>query len=220
MRQIRAREVSDKRQGKIPHLFLMQREDLESMAYIPFEKRYHDVAVPALQKEFGYKNKHQIPYVERAVLNVGVGRMMGQKTVVGARADEALKDVMKALEQISGQRPAVIESKKSIAGFKLRAGMITGLKVTLRHKRMQDFYDRFVNIALPRTRDFRGIKRRNVDDHGNLTIGLKEQAIFPELMESNAVFGLEVTFVTTAKTAKESTLLFEQMGMPFQKEEA
>ncbi len=188
------------------------------MAYIPFEKRYREVAIPALQKEFAYGNKHQIPKIERAVLNVGVGRMMGQKTVVGARADEALKDIIKALGSISGQRPVVIESKKSIAGFKLRAGMTTGLKITLRHKRMQDFFDRFINIALPRTRDFRGIKRRNVDDHGNLTIGLRESVIFPELSDSNAVFGMEATFVTTAKMQKEALVLFEQMGVPLQKE--
>ncbi|MBI2463296.1 MAG: 50S ribosomal protein L5 [Candidatus Spechtbacteria bacterium] len=183
-----------------------------------FQKQYKDVVIPVLKEAFGYKNIQSIPRLDRAVINVGVGRMLNQRSQAGVKNEDAIKDIVKALALISGQKPIIVRSKKSIAGFKLRAGMISGVKVTLRRSRAEEFLGRLAHVALPRTRDFRGIRRSTVDPYGNLTIGIKESIIFPELAELTSHFGLEVTFVSTAKTRDEAFLLFEKLGIPFQKE--
>lgn len=183
-----------------------------------FQKQYKDVAVPALKEAFGYKNVQAIPRLDRAVINVGVGRMLNQRSQAGVKNEDAIKDIVKALTLISGQKPIIVRSKKSIAGFKLRAGMISGIKVTMRRSRAEEFFERLVHIALPRTRDFRGIRRSTVDQYGNMSVGIKESIIFPELTELTGHFGLEITFVSTAKTRDEAFLLFEKLGIPFQKE--
>ena len=189
------------------------------MVQTTFSKRYSEVAIPALKEKFGYTNVYAIPALQCIVVNVGVGRLMiQQKGKKKVEEDiDVIAGVVEGVSRICGQRPVVIRSRKSIASFKLRAGMVNGLKVTLRKKRMKDFFERFIHIALPRTRDFRGIPRSSVDLHGNLTVGVKESTIFPELSDLNTVFGLEVTFVTTAATRQEGVTLLEKLGIPFQK---
>ena len=189
------------------------------MAYIPFSKRYKEIAFPALQEAFGYKNIHSTPRVTRIVINVGVGRLVGQRTAAGTRAEDAIKDIVEGIVRISGQKPVVINSRKSISGFKLREGSINGIKVTLRGQRMENFFDRLIYIALPRTRDFRGIPSASFDQKGNLTIGVKESVIFPELSDINTQFGMEISFVATTHSPEEGRMIFEKLGVPFVKAE-
>lgn len=190
-----------------------------------FTKRYRELAIPKLMEEFSYKNVHQIPYLDRIVVNVGVGRLVARRQGGGGSPKDkgrgkegVVEDISKALAAISGQKPKIILARKSIAGFKLREGTINGLMVTLRRRYMRDFFTRFIDVALPRTRDFRGIRRASVDEHGNLTIGVRESIIFPELAETNSMFSVEITFVTSAKTRKEGLMLLENMGVPFDKQ--
>lgn len=189
-----------------------------------FQKRYKEKAVPALKEKFSYTNIHEIPHLTRIVINVGVGRLVtqrrgapvGKKVIKGE--EDMVKDITDAITALSGQKPQIVRSKKSIASFKLRQGMINGVKVTLRGRRMADFFVRFIDVSLARTRDFRGIARTAVDSRGNLTIGVKESVIFPELAETNTMFGMEVTFVTSADSREAGLALFEAMGVPFTKE--
>lgn len=185
----------------------------ETYMMTSFAKQYKEQAIPALQERFGYKNIHAVPRMTRIVINVGIGKL------VNAKGEDAAKNIIEALAFVSGQRPTLIRSRKSIAGFKLRQGSVNGVKVTLRRGRMEDFFQRFVHIALPRTRDFRGVKRSSVDESGNCSVGVRESVIFPEIVESNAQFSLEVTFVTSAKTRDEGLLLLEKLGLPFEKTE-
>ncbi|WP_447987614.1 50S ribosomal protein L5 [Nitrospira sp. Nam74] len=170
---------------------------------------YRNQIVPALMKEFGYKNPMQVPKVERVVLNVGMGEAIQNVKLLESAVTE--------LGIITGQRPVVTKAKKAIAGFKLRQGMPIGAKVTLRNDRMYEFLDRLVSLALPRIRDFRGVSPKAFDGRGNYTLGLKEQLIFPEIQYDNvaSIHGMDITIVTTATTNDEGKALLRHMGMPF-----
>jgi len=170
---------------------------------------YRNQIVPALMKEFGYKNPMQVPKVERVVLNVGMGEAIQNVKLLESAVTE--------LGIITGQRPVVTKAKKAIAGFKLRQGMPIGAKVTLRNDRMYEFLDRLVTLALPRIRDFRGVSPKAFDGRGNYTLGLKEQLIFPEIQYDSvaSIHGMDITIVTTAATNDEGKALLRHMGMPF-----
>ena len=176
------------------------------------KERYKEEVVPGLMERYGYKNIMQVPRLDKIVLNIGLG-----EAIQDAKALEAAE---KDLADISGQHPIITRAKKSIAAFRLRAGMTIGLKVTLRGERMYHFFDKLVNIALPRMREFHGVSRNSFDGRGNYTLGLKEQLVFPEVDydKVDKVRGLEVSIGTTAKTDEEGRHLLELMGMPFVKE--
>jgi large subunit ribosomal protein L5 len=172
---------------------------------------YKNDVSPALMKKFGYKSVMQIPKLEKIVLNVGCG---------DARENaKAIDAVVSDVTAITGQKPIVTKAKKSVANFKLRQGMNIGVKVTLRSDRMYEFLDRFFNISLPRVRDFRGINPNSFDGRGNYSLGLKEQLIFPEIEydKIDKVRGMDIIFVTTAKTDEEARELLTMMGAPFAK---
>ena len=162
-------------------------------------------------EKFGYKNIMQVPRIEKVVVNIGVGDAIQNA--------KALEDAVKELEQITGQKAVVTKAKKSIANFKLRAGMPIGCKVTLRSVKMYDFLDKLMNISLPRVRDFRGVSDTSFDGRGNYTLGVKEQLIFPEIDYDKVtrVRGMDVVIVTTAETNEEAKALLSEMGMPFKK---
>ncbi|WP_455377926.1 50S ribosomal protein L5 [Petrachloros mirabilis] len=170
---------------------------------------YRDQVVPALMKEFGYKNVMQVPKLERIVLNVGMSEAIQNVKLLESAASE--------LGTITGQKAVITRAKKAIAGFKLRQGMPIGAKVTLRNRRMYEFFDRLVTLALPRIRDFRGVSVKAFDGRGNYTLGLKEQLIFPEIKydEVASIHGMDITIVTTARSNDEGKALLKQMGMPF-----
>ena len=173
------------------------------------EERYRKEIVPTLMREFSYSNVMQSPKVQKVVVNIGIG-----EAITNAKAlDGAVKD----MTLITGQKPLVVKAKKSIATFKLREGMPIGVKVTLRGDNMYYFLDRLMNIALPRTRDFRGVPREAFDGRGNYTLGLREQLIWPEVDYDtiDKVRGMEVTIVTSGKTDDEARRLLQLMGMPF-----
>jgi large subunit ribosomal protein L5 len=173
------------------------------------KETYRREVVPALMKEFGYRNPMQVPRLDRIVLNVGMGEAIQNVKLLESAATE--------LGVIAGQRPVVTRAKKAIAGFKLRQGMPIGAKVTLRSDRMYEFLDRLVSIALPRIRDFRGVSPKAFDGRGNYTLGLKEQLIFPEIKYDSvaSIHGMDITIVTTARTNDEGKALLRQLGMPF-----
>jgi len=179
-------------------------------AVVPrFIAKYKDVAIPALTKQFGYTNPNQVPRIEKIVINMGLGAAVTNPKIIDSAVEE--------LRAITGQKPVVTRSKKAIASFKLRAGLPIGAMLTLRKAKMWEFLDRFISIALPRMRDFRGVSRRAFDGQGNYTIGLKEQIIFPEIDYDriDVIKGLNVSFVTTANTDEEGRALLQHMGMPF-----
>ncbi len=173
------------------------------------KERYRSEIMPALMKEFGYRNPMQVPRLEKIVLNVGLGEAIQNAKLLEAAADE--------LGQITGQRPVITKAKKSIAAFKLRAGMSVGCCVTLRGARMYEFLDRFICLALPRIRDFRGISAKAFDGRGNYSLGLKEQIIFPEINydKVQGIHGMNVVICTSAATDREGRALLKAFGMPF-----
>jgi large subunit ribosomal protein L5 len=175
--------------------------------------RYREDVVPALMSDFNYKNVYQVPKITKIVVNIGLGEAVAN----GRALDAAVSD----LTQITGQKPVVTRAKKSIATFKLRAGMPIGAMVTLRGERMYEFFDRLTAIALPRIRDFRGVSGNAFDGRGNYTLGLREQLMFPEIDYDriDKVRGLEVSFVTTANTDEEGRRLLALLGMPFARAE-
>ncbi len=175
------------------------------------KEKYIREVVPALMREFGYRNIMEVPRIEKVVLNMGLGEAVQEPKVI----DRAMED----LALIAGQRPYVRRAKKSIAAFKLRKGMPIGVAVTLRRERMWEFMDRLMNLALPRVRDFRGVSDASFDGRGNYTLGLKEQIIFHEIDydKVDKVRGLSVTVVTTAKSDEEARSLLDRLGMPFVK---
>ena len=175
-----------------------------------FEKYKAEVA-PLLQEQFTYKSKMQTPRITKVVINVGIGRLVKDSKLV--------EKIESDIEKIAGQKPVLTKSKKSIAGFKLREGLEIGVVVTLRRKRMYDFLDRLISVALPRSRDFQGIPLSAVDQNGNLNIGIREQTIFPEVSYESLkeIFGFQVTVVTTAKTKEEGFKLFQALGVPLKK---
>ena len=173
-------------------------------------EKYKSEIAPALMQKFGYKSPMQIPKLDKIVVNIGVGE--------AKENSKALDAAMSDLAQITGQKPTVTKAKKSVAAFKLRAGMNIGCKVTLRGEKMYEFVDRLFNVALPRVRDFRGINPNSFDGRGNYSLGLKEQLIFPEIDydKVDQVRGMDIIFVTTAQTDEEGRELLKQMGAPFQ----
>lgn len=171
--------------------------------------KYEQEVVPALMEKFGYKNKMQVPKLEKVVINMGVGDALQNPKLL----DAAVAD----LTQIAGQKPVVTRAKKSIANFKVRAGAAIGCKVTLRGERMYDFLQKLMNVALPRVRDFRGVSPKGFDGRGNYTLGVREQLIFPEIDYDKVekVRGMDITIVTTAKTDEEAREFLRLLGMPF-----
>lgn len=176
-------------------------------------EKYKKEILPALKKELGLKNILECPKVSKVVINVGVGKFTTKDT---KRKDEVLKKVSDDLKTISGQKPQICAAKKSVSGFSLREKMPIGLKVTLRGERMYDFLERLIHIVLPRIRDFQGIKVSSVDKTGNLTIGLEEQLVFPEISadDTDFFFGMEITIVTSTKDKNASIELLKKIGVP------
>lgn len=175
------------------------------------KEKYYKEVMPQLMKELNYENVMQVPRLEKIVLNIGLGEAISNpKALEAATAD---------LAAISGQHPVITRAKKSIASFKVRAGMPIGIMVTLRGKHMYDFFDKLVNATLPRIRDFQGVPSNSWDGRGNYSLGIKEQIIFPEIDydKIDKIRGLEVTVVTTAKTDDEGRRLLELLGMPFRR---
>jgi large subunit ribosomal protein L5 len=178
--------------------------------YIPrLLLRYREEIVPSLEKHFGYRNLFQIPKLRKIVVNMGTGDGLKDAKL----QDAALEDMM----TIAGQRPQVTRAKKSVASFKLRKGMPVGCRVTLRGARMYEFFDRLVNVAIPRIRDFRGLSSDSFDGHGNYTFGIKEQIVFPEIDYDKVakIRGMDITIETSAKTDEEAFELLKSLGMPF-----
>lgn len=174
-------------------------------------ENYEKQVVPALTEKFGYKNPMEVPKLVKIILSSGLGDIKDN-----AKSIQIAQNEMKT---ISGQQPVVCKAKKSVANFKVREGMPIGLKVTLRGKMMYDFYDKFISIALPRVRDFRGVPRDSFDGKGNYCMGIKEQLIFPEIQydQVEKIRGMDICFVTTAKTDEEARELLRALGMPFKK---
>ncbi len=174
-------------------------------------KRYKEEVVPKMMEKFNYTSVMEVPKIEKIVVNMGVGDAIQNSKLL----DAAVED----LTAITGQKPVITRAKKSIANFKLREGMSIGAKVTLRGKRMYEFYDKLVSISLPRVRDFRGISANSFDGRGNFTIGIKEQLIFPEINYDKVlkIRGMDIVIVTTAKTDEEGRALLSLLGMPFRK---
>ena len=173
------------------------------------KEKYQKEVVPALTKEFGYKNVMAVPRIAKVVVNMGLGEATSNAKIIDTGADE--------LARITGQKPVTRRAKKSIAAFKVRKGMPIGTLVTLRGERMWEFLDRLVSIALPRVRDFKGVSPRGFDGRGNYTLGLRDQLLFPEVdyMKVDKACGMNVSFVTTAKTDEEARKLLQFIGMPF-----
>jgi len=172
---------------------------------------YKNEVIAGMTKKFGYKNVMEVPKIDKIVINMGVGEAKDNAKVL----DTAIKD----MEIIAGQKPVVTKAKKSIANFKIREGMPIGCKVTLRGEKMYEFADRLINLSLPRVRDFRGVNPNAFDGRGNYSLGIKEQLIFPEIEydKVDKVRGMDIIFVTTAKTDEEARELLTQFGMPFRK---
>ncbi len=188
-----------------------EKRPVEKIPTPRLKQRYHEVAVPALMKEFSYKNRMQAPKLVKVVLNVGMGEAISNAKSLEFAAEE--------LGKISGQRPVITRAKKSIATFKLREGMPIGCMVTLRRERMYEFLDRFISAALPRIRDFKGVSSKSFDGRGNYTVGIREQVIFPEIEidKVDSIHGLDIVIVTTAKTDEEGRSLLGHLGMPYRK---
>lgn len=175
------------------------------------KEEFNKEVVPALKKEFGLKNVMEVPRLEKIVVNMGVGDAISNIKLLDAAMDD--------LAIITGQRPRLNRARISVAAFKLREGMPIGCKVTLRGERMYEFYDRLVNISLPRVRDFRGVSSKGFDGHGNYTMGIKEHTIFPEIEydKISRIMGMDITFVTSARTDEQAHALLTHMKMPFRK---
>jgi len=175
-------------------------------------EQYKKTVIPALQKEFQIKNVMAVPRIEKVVINTGIGRI--------AKDDTTIEKIERDLGMLAGQKPVFRKARKSVSSFKLRQGMPVGLTVTLRGNRMYDFLDRLISIALPASKDFRGIDQKNVDQNGNLNLGIKEQNIFPEISYETLkdIFGLQVTVVTKNANREQGIALMRQLGFPLQKE--
>jgi large subunit ribosomal protein L5 len=183
--------------------------------YTPrLKKHYEDVVRPKLIEKFGYTNPMQVPRIDKIVLNMGVGDAVGDSKLVKVAAEE--------LAKIAGQRPAITKARKSIATFKLREGMDIGAKVTLRKARMYEFFDRYINIALPRVRDFRGLSDQSFDGRGNYATGLKEHIVFPEIDydKIDRMWGMDIVICTTANTDEEARELLALFNFPFRKRQS
>lgn len=182
--------------------------------YVPrMQAHYKENVVPGLKKTFGYNNPMEVPRLQKITINVGCGDATQNPRVV--------ESIVKELALITGQKPAVAKARKSVSNFKLREGMAVGVFVTLRRNTMWEFLDRFVSLATPRIRDFRGLPDRGFDGRGNFSLGLREQILFPEidLDQVEKIRGMDITFVTSAKSDKEAYELLKQLGLPFRKRE-
>ena len=186
-------------------------KQLNSYKMARLKDLYKSRVIPGLTKEFGYKNPMAVPRMEKVIISMGVGRATQDKKFL----ESAKKDLM----MIAGQMPSVCKAKKSVAGFKVRQGMETSLKVTLHGVRMYEFMDRLINLAIPRVRDFRGLDPKSFDGRGNYTMGLAEQGVFPEINPAQMEFqqGMNITLVTTANTDDEAREMLSLFGMPFKK---
>jgi large subunit ribosomal protein L5 len=173
------------------------------------QERYQKEIAPKLAQQFGRTNKHSLPKLQKIVVNMGVGKAIQDKTKMEQSANQ--------LAQITGQKPLITKAKKSISGFRLRQGMEIGCKVTLRGRRMYEFLDRLISVALPRIRDFRGVNPKSFDGHGNYNLGLAEQLVFPEIDPDKVTFtqGMDIAFVTTARNDEEARALLREFGVPF-----
>jgi len=178
------------------------------MKHISIKEKYSKEVIVAMKEKFAFKNALQVPRIEKVVVNVGIGKFIKDSNMV--------KDVFESVQVIVGQKPVLTKSKKSIAGFKIREGLEVGVKATLRGKRMWEFLDRLVGVAIPRIKDFQGIKNSSVDSCGNLNIGIKEHIIFPEILAENVknIFSLQVVVTTNAKNREEGLELFRVLGFP------
>ncbi len=208
--KIRSGKVTERKSAKKESAAQPLDEAREESKFRPrLRDTYEQKVIPALMKEFGYKNVMQVPKLERVVLNVGMGEAIQNVKLLESAVTE--------LGTITGQKPVVTRAKKAISGFKLRQGLPIGAKVTLRSRRMYEFFDRLVTLALPRIRDFRGVSPKAFDGRGNYTLGLKEQLIFPEIKydEVASIHGMDITIVTTARTNDEGKALLRHLGMPF-----
>ncbi len=176
-----------------------------------FKEFYLNEVVPGMVKEFQYENMMAVPKIEKVVVNMGVGEAKDDKKVMEAAVND--------MAIVTGQKPVITKARKSIANFKLREGMVVGCKVTLRGEKMYSFVDRLINVALPRVRDFHGVSPDSFDGRGNYTLGIKEQLMFPEISydKIDKIRGMDIVFVTTANTDKESFKLLSLFGMPFRK---
>jgi large subunit ribosomal protein L5 len=182
------------------------------MKYVPrLKTKYQNEVVPALMKQFNYSSLMQVPRIEKICINQGIGDATGDKKLVDNAATE--------LSTIVGQKAVSTKAKKSVSNFKLREGMPIGVRVTLRGERMYEFLDRFLNISLPRVRDFRGVNDKSFDGRGNYSMGITEQIIFPEIdiEKVSKIMGMDISFVTTANTDAEAYALLKELGMPFYK---
>jgi large subunit ribosomal protein L5 len=181
------------------------------MATVRMKEHYNSAVVPALTKEFNYTNVMAVPKIDKITVNMGLGEAIGNQKLLDACVND--------MGIIAGQRPVVTKARKSIAQFKLREGMSIGCMVTLRGDRMYEFFDRLVNLALPRVRDFRGVSQKAFDGRGNYTLGIKEQLIFPEIDYNKVekLKGMNICITTTARNDAEARALLRQMGMPFTK---
>ncbi|MDD5760548.1 MAG: 50S ribosomal protein L5 [Candidatus Pacebacteria bacterium] len=179
---------------------------------LPYREQFKKMVIPEMKKEFGFKNDFTVPKITKVVINVGVGRLVA----ASKDSQELIGKISGVIAIITGQKPSLRPAKKSIASFKVREGMPVGLKVTLRGKRMEDFIYRFINLGLPRIRDFWGIPLKNIDEKGNLNYGIKEYNIFPEAeqIQNIPTFGLEITFVTNAKNREQAIRLYQLLGFP------
>lgn len=177
------------------------------------KQKYIDEVIPKMKERFSYRNNMAVPKIIKTTVNVGIGSQ-------ALKDDKVRQAISKDLALITSQKPISTLAKKAISGFKTRKGMVVGLKVTLRGRRMFDFLSRLINVALPRTRDFRGLPFKSIDERGNLTLGIKEHIIFPEISPENIkrIFGLEVTVVTNAKSREEALELFKLLGFPIKKD--
>ncbi len=176
-----------------------------------FQAKYKTEVIPALMKEFGYKSVMQVPTLQKISVNIGVGEAVLNPKV--------LENAVQDLTRIVGQKPKITKARKSIAAYKLRDGMQIGVMATLRQQRMWHFLERLINIAIPRVRDFRGVPRRSFDGHGNYTMGIREQIIFPEIKydEIDKIRGMNITLQTSAKSDEEALRMLELLGLPFRK---
>ncbi|MGB3988371.1 MAG: 50S ribosomal protein L5 [Minisyncoccales bacterium] len=182
------------------------------------KEKYNQEVVSAMMERFGYKNRNQAPKIDKVVINIGFGRDAIAKS--GEELRKFISGITDDLAAITGQKPSMRQARKSIAGFKLREGNVIGAKVTLRGERMYDFLDRLIHVALPRSRDFRGLNNKSFDDEGNMSIGIKEQIIFPEVSVDKIrnIFGFQITIRTTASTKEEGVELMRLLGFPIKPE--
>jgi len=172
------------------------------------KEKYQKEVVPLMKQKFGYKNDFAVPRIEKVVINIGTGAF--------SKDEKAQEEISRDLALITGQKPVVTLAKKAISAFKIREGLPVGLKITLRGKRMYDFVERLINVVLPRTRDFRGLESKSIDQNGSLTIGIKEHIIFPEISQEDLkrIFGMEITIATNAKDKERALELFKLLGFP------